>query len=68
MNPIDVTWNRLDHLCKILESAVQDVRRGVNERKGYRVAVGLLSVCGTMPEALRLLGRVDQADEDERRG
>lgn len=64
MTPIDVTWDRLLHLTLILESAVRDVRRGIEERKGYRVATGLLSVCSAMPEALRLLGRVDQHDED----
>ena len=66
IDPIEVTWSRLGHLCELLESSVRDVRRGVTERRGYRVSTGLLSVCSTMPEALRLLGRVDQADEDAR--
>jgi hypothetical protein len=60
----EVTWKRLGALGSLLSSAVEDVRRGVEEKRGYRVSLGLLSIMSTMPEALRLLGRIDQGDED----
>lgn len=63
-------WRRLDHLCSLLENAVRVVRRGVGERKGHLVSMGLIGISSSMPEALRMLGRVDQVDEykDERQG
>lgn len=66
MNLDDVTWRRLGHLASLLASAVEDVRLGVEEKRGYRVSLGLLSIANTMPEALRLLGRIDQSDENDR--
>lgn len=60
----DATWERLGSLCDLLESAVGDVRRGVESRKGYRVALGLVSIANVLQEALRLQGRVDQMEEE----
>lgn len=62
----NATWERLASLSDLLESAVVDVRRGIVSRKGYRVALGLVSIGNVLQEALRLQGRVDQMEEEER--
>lgn len=64
VSPTDVTWTRLGHLAQLLESAADDVTTGVRERRGYRVSIGLLLIVSSLPEALRLLVRLDQATED----